>query len=97
MIEEQQSRSGLYFGSKVVLGWLPRWLAACLAPLLTGAYHTGSNRTVQDVLESLFPANTGLRGLLAYHWGTSLSTRCVFSLVYQRHTEMHCHCVDTVF
>lgn len=74
MIDDHQKRSGLYFGSKVVLGWLPHWLAACLAPLLTGPYHTGSDRTVQDVLESLFPENGRLRGLLAYHWGESCRT-----------------------
>eukprot|EP01043_Picozoa_sp_COSAG02_P084597 COSAG02_NODE_22400_length_754_cov_0.592366_1_plen_94_part_10 len=71
MIADHQKRSGLYFGSKVVLGWLPCWLAAWLAPLLTGPYHAGSDRTVQDVLESLFPENARLRGLLAYHWGQS--------------------------
>lgn len=71
MIDEHQKRSGLYFASKVVLGWLPCWLAALLAPLLTGPYHEGSDRTVRDVLKSLFPENARLRGLLAYHWGQS--------------------------
>eukprot|EP01044_Picomonas_judraskeda_P006413 COSAG03_NODE_638_length_6574_cov_63.934054_1_plen_223_part_10 len=69
MIEEHQSRSGLYFGSKVVLGWLPRWAAGILAPLLTAPYYAGSDRTVQDVLTSLFPENERLRGVLAYQWG----------------------------
>lgn len=75
MIDEHQSRSGLYFASKVVLGWLPHWLASCLAPVLTNPYYKGSDQTVQEVLELLFPDNEPLRGLLSYHWGAQTQTR----------------------
>ena len=69
MIDEHQSKSGLYFGAKVVLGLLPSWLAGCLRPVLTNPYYKGSDRTVQDVLQELFPENASLRRLLVYHWG----------------------------
>eukprot|EP01045_Picozoa_sp_COSAG04_P001775 COSAG04_NODE_61_length_30104_cov_10.610932_10_plen_283_part_00 len=48
-IDTHQSRGGLYFGSKAVLGLLPGWLAGWLRPLLTRAYHEGSDRTVAEV------------------------------------------------
>ena len=68
-IDRHQSRGGLYFGSKAVLGLLPGWLAGWLRPLLTRAYHEGSDRTVAEVSTAA--------SCQSFSQGCAFSTCCV--------------------